>query len=135
MYYFFQQLKLTKWLFQLLIHFSEVKWGNTSDITIDITNSLKKLDIKNHYCFIYFRFHKGTFKLQCFKFKTSKPSQKDKQNSAQFIKLTLFTPNVLFHVHCWKMAKHTFKILQCSRRKVFKVSLVIFNIMHETVNT
>ena len=27
---------------------------------------------------------------------------------------------------CWKMAKHTSKILQCSHRKIFKVGLAIF---------
>ena len=31
-----------------------------------------------------------------------------------------------FHAKCWKMTKHTLKILRCSHRKIFKVSMAIF---------
>ena len=32
------------------------------------------------------------------------------------------------------MVKHTLKILRCEHRKIFKVCLAIYNIMHERVN-
>ena len=40
-----------------------------------------------------------------------------------------------FHAQCWKMSKHTLKILRCSNRKIFKVCLIIFQRYAWKVNT